>query len=1265
MKKILSPLMKCTALLATSLALHYTSLAQTTTTWIGPASGGEWNTAANWSTLLAPADATTNAVIGNTTNVNYNVPMTAATFGTLTTRGVLNVNAAGFNNTGIFMTLPGGGAKLFVNNGGAVNVTGNLGFSSNAIVSLSTGGSVAVSGTLIVGCGTSGATASTTVGSFGAMTNNGGILTAANTSLNPGNASVTTSDLLVINGGTNSLGNVSIKRSNAGSGGYSTLGSEGLIINNGQVTMSSLNVGGTGGNSFLTAMIAGGIVTNTGAVTINQGTSARGSRLLQTGGLFVVPDPSLVNPNPTVAGSLNVYSVTGGTNLVGGFSFGNASAGAGTVNFTNAATIYVGSQGIVSNGVVLVTAALNSGGLFGASASWVGSAAMKLNGGTFTFQAADLSGSANNISLSGALSGTGNLNKTGGGTLLLSAANTYSGNTLLNGGTLAVDVNGSLTSPLIIVGSGTTFDVSAVSGGYQLSGIQTLSGSGVVTGAVTVALGGIINPGSNALTGTLSFSNSVTETGGAINHFDLSSNPLGANNDLVTIAADLNASGTNTVQISGSLTSGSTYTLFKYGGAFNGGITNFAAVGATGVLTNNTSTKTIAFIALATVRGPTNIVWIGNPANTNWDASVSTNWLNNGALDFFVPNDSVQFTDVGATNSPVNIVDTVTPASVLVNSASNYIFASTGGGLIGGLGGLTMTNTGTLTILTTNSYTGVTTIGGGTLVASYLAIGGQPSAIGAATVDPANIVIGNGTLSYQGPDLSLDRGITLSGANAALGVSVNGSLTMGGLLTGGGGLTKTDNGSLILPGGNSYNGGTFLNAGTLTLNNLTAAGSGTITLNGGNLVIGAVKPANAINVFASSSIAGGNAGGLTGIKNVIGNAPLGLSVTVGVFDLTGDMTAYSGNITFANAGGAVVRLNGSIGSALATWDLGAGPMDLNVRTGSTSNTIGALKGAAGTTLSGRGGSSNNGPTTHYIGANGLNTTFDGVIQNGSGGSSSSTAINKVGGGTLALSAANTYTGATTISSGVLALTGAGSIANSSSINVVSGATLDVSSLSTPTLYVGGTQTLQGRGTILGGVDSTGGLRIAPGGGVGGGLGTLTVTNAIALGGTTWMKVNRASSPNADELVSSLSMITYGGTLVVTNIGAGLQVGDTFTLFGGAGLGGGTFTTVVLPNYYSWNTNNLGVNGSVSVAAILPGPTISSIANDGVNVTIAAGNGAPNGPYTLLSSPNLALPVASWTIVTTGTFDGTGAINPPLTLPVDPAAAQLFYLLQAQ
>ena len=164
-------------------------------------------------------------------------------------------------------------------------------------------------------------------------------------------------------------------------------------------------------------------------------------------------------------------------------------------------------------------------------------------------------------------------------------------------------------------------------------------------------------------------------------------------------------------------------------------------------------------------------------------------------------------------------------------------------------------------------------------------------------------------------------------------------------------------------------------------------------------------------------------------------------------------------------------------------------------------------------------------------------------------------------------------------------------------------------------------------------------------------------------GTAWMKINRASSPNSDRLVSATaSIINYGGTLVVTNIGASLQTGDTFTLFSAATLN--SSFTLVLPNYYTWNTSQLAVSGQVSVTAILPLPSITNVDYSGLaggSITLNAVNGTPNGPVSVLTSTNLTLPLSSWTAVTTTTFDGSGNLSLPIT--VDPTLPQSFYLLQ--
>jgi autotransporter-associated beta strand protein len=1225
----------------------------TSLTWTGTVDT-DWNKTGNWDGALIPDVGT--PVIIPIASIAPNQPiytnvMAAPSFGALVNAGILTVNTNGFNSGALTLANTAEnsattGAKLFIGSNGVVNVSGAVLTTSNAWLTVAGGGSLTASGGLSIGSGSS-------IGSCGAITNSGGTINVASTSLNSGNASLSSSTagsgncLMVISGGVNNLGSVSVGRSTAGSGGYITLGTEGLMIYSGSVTMSGLNVGGGNGNSFLSTLIAGGTVTNKGSVLINQLSSARGSRLLQKGGLFVVTN--LVNPNPTVSGSLNVYSVTGGTNIVGGVSFGYASGSAGNVYFTNGAVMYVGSQGIAYDGAVTLSATLSGGSLLGANADWTGSAPMQLDAGTVTIQAADMSGTAHNITISGALSGTGALTKTGNGTLTLNAADTYSGNTLINAGKLAVGAVGSLNNTgKFYVGSGATFDVSAVTGGFPISN-QTLTGLGVITGAVTVAASATtaIDPGSNTLTGTLSFSNSITETGGAINHFDLAGAP-NPNNDLVVIAGDFNVSGTNTMDIGGSsLVVGSVYPLVNYGGNFNGDLTNFVVTSVVGILTNDATAKTISFIPQATLRGATNIVWIGNPANTNWDTEVSTNWVNAGVLDYFVPKDNVQFTDAGASNSPINIVGTVTPTTVLVNSRSNYVFATTDGGAIGDStspASLTVTNTGTLTVLTTNTYTGTTTIdGGGALAVSYVANISSASPVGKSDT----LVINNGTFIYSGPNASTDRGATLGNAASAISVSANGSLTLNGTLGGAGGLTKTGNGNLILPNANGFAGGTFVNAGTLTLNSAGAVGAGTITLNGGKLALGAVKPANTVNVAADSIVTGGNSGGSTGIKNVTGSANLLLAVTAssGVFDLTGDMSTYSGNITISNAGGIFVRFNGTTGSALATWDLGAGVMDLNIRTSSTSNNIGALKGGSSTTLSGRGGSGNSGASTYYIGANGLNTTFEGVIQNGIGtgsvpSTSSATSINKLGSGSLALTGASTYTGSTTVSSGTLEVDG--SLASGSTVTVNGG-------------------TLAGSGTIGGATTLNAGTVLSAGSGS---VGTLTFSGNLTLDSASTNSFAVTTAGGASNSVSVAGTLYPNSSVIQITSGTALAVG-TYTLFNHTGGVSGSFNSTPVFDVAPAATASIVDTGSqINLVIGTPvGPTISSITTSGSDITLNAAGGTPGGSVSVLTSTDLSLPLASWNTVTTGNFDGSGNYSYTVTDALISGQPQQFYILQ--
>ncbi|MCD4726470.1 MAG: autotransporter-associated beta strand repeat-containing protein, partial [Pirellulales bacterium] len=93
----------------------------------------------------------------------------------------------------------------------------------------------------------------------------------------------------------------------------------------------------------------------------------------------------------------------------------------------------------------------------------------------------------------GAIGGDYSLTKAGGGTLTLGGANAYTGNTTISAGTLKLGGAASLASGAVDVAAGATFDVSEVSGGYNLTAGQTLNGDGIVSGDITI--NGIHAPG--------------------------------------------------------------------------------------------------------------------------------------------------------------------------------------------------------------------------------------------------------------------------------------------------------------------------------------------------------------------------------------------------------------------------------------------------------------------------------------------------------------------------------------------------------------------------------------------------------------------------------------------------------------------------------------------------------------------------------------------------------------------------------------------------
>jgi autotransporter-associated beta strand protein len=357
-------------------------------------------------------------------------------------------------------------------------------------------------------------------------------------------------------------------------------------------------------------------------------------------------------------------------------------------------------------------------------------------------------------------------------------------------------------------------------------------------------------------------------------------------------------------------------------------------------------------------------------------------------------------------------------------------------------------------------------------------------------------------------------------------------------------------------------------AGFVTLN----PGGGSFTPNSGTLPI-------------SSQISG------VGFLKVVGNAvpPVAQNGTVtlsgnnlysgGTILDTADTIRLSGTGTLGAATGSLTFSDSSNISSIETLDLNG-----------TSQGVGNLSGVSTARII------NNAPltTSTLTVGNGDNGggNFSGVISNGIG----TVALTKVGAGTITLTSSNTFTGATTISGGVLALAGPGSINASKTISVAQGAVLDVSARNDQAVTIYSGNLLKGGGAINGALNVLPGATASPGDSIG----ILTVQSNIFLTGSLLMELSRVASQSSDELISLTGTILGGGTLVVSNTGPALQPGDTFRLFNQAVSG---FAVTSLPIGYVW-ANNLSKDGTIQVNSVIASnPVLLNMQVSGDNLVL--------------------------------------------------------------
>jgi autotransporter-associated beta strand protein len=587
--------------------------------------------------------------------------------------------------------------------------------------------------------------------------------------------------------------------------------------------------------------------------------------------------------------------------------------------------------------------------------------------------------------------------------------------------------------------------------------------------------------------------------------------------------------------------------------------------GAGGYSTNSD----VVSLSLGTAK---TLTWNGPGAT--WDLNTSSNWLDaNSNPNSFNYGDAVTFNGGGP--GGVTLSGNFLSASSVTVSGGSYEFS--GSGSIAGPGKLIFEN-GFLQLVNANTYTGGTILSNGAdlYLQNWNGLGSGPVTLAGGLLEiipagsgssglPGDLVVAdNSTIAYNATsssysavflsDLSGTVGKTLTVQidtlnGASPGNSMDRIRLQGNSTVYDGNLNLANPTTLWAAYGNSqtYNGvisgsGAFMQKGALSL------------LNGANTFAGGTLLASgAIGLGADST---GPAGAPT--TSPLGTGPLLLTVdsTTGTTG-TGWLFASGGPHTIGNPIQYPTGTNNLTLAIGGTNDLTfTGPFTLNGNDNVTSASITAR--------------------TVQVTNTGL-TTLSGVISDGG----LNYGLIKTGNGTLALTAAETYTGPTLVNGGTLLVNG--SLNSSSAVTVTNG-------------LLGGTGTVGGTVTVQRG----GGL--APGAN---GIGTLTINNALTLqgGSTNYFEVNKGAGTRDFVLVGN--NVTYGGTLVVTNLSGTITTSDTFAIFGVSGSSTGNFTNLLgSPGPgLAWRFNP--TNGVLSVVTgIASNPTNLAVSVSGGNINLS-------------------------------------------------------------
>ncbi len=960
-----------------------------------------------------------------------------------------------------------------------------------------------------------------------------------------------------------------------------------------------------------------------------------------------------------------------GTDKTGMSSVGNDYQGVGIDSASNNTLggTATGTGNVISGGDELGVAIFGSGG---------GSSSNNLILGNIIGLAADGSTALGN-SYSGIYLGTGSdfgetagtaTNNTIGGTT--SAA--Y--NVIASNGNYGVWLTGSTTGD-VIQGNDIGFTGNLASSPNAEGDLQVDSGG---TGSST---GGTLTLGSATINGTLTLSTTVSNTS------SLTIGSTGVLNwDSVNITV---GGGTGNITDNGSL-------VFNSASSF----TNANVIGGSGSLTqagtgtltltgNNTYTGTTT-ISQGTLSASSIVVSGGSSNLGNATSAVVLGGTSTSGLLSYTGG-TATYTRGFTVNAGGGEIDTTPSANTLslssagITANGTITFGGTGnvnasGSAISGAGGLVMNANGNLVLSASNTYTGTTTIEQGEVLAPAIVVSGGSSCLGnAATPVVLGSATTNGTLLYDGSTATYTRGLTVNAGGGGIltsqssttltiatgGIASNGTLFVNGggttaissVISGNGGLSENGGtGTVSLSAANTFSGGTTLASGTLimastnavqtiTFGGTVTGGTYTLTFNG-QTTSAITYNANAATIQAAlaalSTIGAGNvAVSGTGPFNVTFQNALGgqsLPTMTAQSFLTGTNPSVTATTTTAGSNalgtGSLVLDGGTLKSnAAATF-----PFSFTVGGNAT------LDGTNNLTLSGA-GTLNSGTTLTVT--NTATTTLWGVV----GGQGALT--DNGSGGTLILSSADSYSGATTITAGTLQVGVTNAIPSGSAVSLANAAsaTLNLNNFSdTISSLAGGGSTggnvTLGSGTLTEGNNTStyAGVISGTGGLVKQGSGAFTLTGTNTYSGTTVVSGGFLSISSDRNLGTAPSSATAGdlvinqGTLQTTagftlNSNRGIALGPTSG--GGTGtfdIAGGTALTYggILANNGSGSgsltltdSGTLVLSGSNSYSG---GTTISSgtlqVGNGGTTGTLGSGAVIDNAALFIDLSSNVSV-----------------------------------------